>query len=301
MLKAFDRKFGEAYLKTVPTQPGVYRVFAESGALIYVGKSKNLRRRIGQYRNAKRRKKHAKMKTIVAEAARIEFETCASDLEALLLENRLIQAHRPKWNVAGAFHFLYPMIGVHFQQGYVFLCCTTSPQLFPEFRFHGSYRSRSTTREAFRSLGELIRFVGTPVPRSRIFGKEGYGKRDRYSEVHGFRGLPASWLAQLEDFLRGDSKDAIESLVLSLVESPVARRSSRVVQQNLNWLKYFWRHEALRLKELRRVNGSAGGYPIPQAERDRLFLISSNRERRLHRNTDHVKGSDETKSSPSPR
>ena len=88
----------------LPTTPGIYRIFNVAGELIYVGKAKNLRRRLGQYKNAKRTKKHRKMRLIVSEADRVETEDCSSDLDAYLLEAKLIQELRPKWNTAGAFH-----------------------------------------------------------------------------------------------------------------------------------------------------------------------------------------------------
>lgn len=269
----------ESFLKTVPTEPGVYRVYSGADELIYVGKGKNLRRRLSQYRNAKRRKKHAKMRAIVADAERIEFETTADNLQALLLENRLIQLHRPKWNIAGAFHFLYPLIGTYFHHGYLYICFTTSPERFPEFHFHGTYRSRSTTQEAFRSLCELLCFVSRPLPRGRIYGKDGFGKRDRFSEVQGFGGLTAEWIDQFDSFLRGEERSAMESLILTLVESAAARRATRSVQRNLNWLKYFWKHEAVRLRMIRKATGFSL-YPVPQSERDRLFLEYRNRPSR---------------------
>src|SRR6202000_2183889 len=98
---------------------------------------------------AKRRKAHAKMRNIVAEAHRLEFESCANESQALHLEMTWIQRHRPKWNVAGAFYFLYPMIGVKIDAGNLSLCYTTEPELFPDFQFHGAFRSRSKTREGF--------------------------------------------------------------------------------------------------------------------------------------------------------
>src|SRR4051812_34525524 len=116
-MKSFDRKFGKEFVAGLPTQPGVYRIFGEDGALIYVGKAKNLKRRLGQYRNAKRRKKHLKMRRIVADAGRIEFEVCPSELDACLLEAKLIQELRPRWNTAGAFYFLYPLVGIRRENG----------------------------------------------------------------------------------------------------------------------------------------------------------------------------------------
>ena len=89
--RLFDRQLGARFLETVPACPGVYRMHAADGTVVYVGKAKSLRRRLAQYRNAKRVKKHAKMRAIVKSAASATFTTCASELEAELLEERLIR------------------------------------------------------------------------------------------------------------------------------------------------------------------------------------------------------------------
>jgi excinuclease ABC subunit C len=271
MLKPFDRKFGQEFLATLPRDPGVYRIFDAAGKLIYVGKAKSLRRRLSQYRNAKRRKKHHKMRAIVADSDRIEVEVCATHLDALLLEARLIQTLRPKWNVAGAFHFLYPMIGLCRRPEGLYFCYTTIPEKFPEFSFHGAFRSRDITREAFDALEELLRLVATPVARSRIYVAGGFARRDRYSKIAAFQALPEEWEQRAEAFLRGESRDAMGDLVLALVESPRARRSRKIVQRLLNQLKRFWKHEALALARARKALAHAG-YPVTQQERDSLFL-----------------------------
>src|SRR4051812_18544070 len=98
-MKIFDRKLGRDFLAQLPNSPGVYRIYDDQGALIYVGKAKSLRRRLAQYRNTKRIKKHSKMRSIIRDSACVQWEVCASELEACLRENELIQAHRPKWNV----------------------------------------------------------------------------------------------------------------------------------------------------------------------------------------------------------
>jgi predicted GIY-YIG superfamily endonuclease len=272
--KSFLAKFGEGFLSSVPTCPGVYFVYNESGQLIYIGKAKNLRRRLGQYKNAKRRKKHAKMRSIVAEGQRIEFRTLATDLEACLEETRLIQQHRPKWNVAGAFYFLYPMIGVRNENGLTYFCYTTQPELFPEFRFHGAYRSRHMTKDAFFALMDLLSFVGHRVRKpSRQAGEA------RHSYVVSFRQLPDSLASEWAQFWKGESKIACENLVLSLVENAGARHSPKKIQENLNYLKRFWRHEAAPLQRaIERTNWPI--YPVPQKERDILFLKSKNERAR---------------------
>jgi excinuclease ABC subunit C len=265
--KTFDQKFGPDFIASVPVVPGVYRVYAEDGALIYVGKAKNLRRRLGQYRNAKRFKKHQKMRQIVKSGERIEFEVCGSELDALLLEAKLIQEHRPKWNVAGAFYFLYPMLGIRREKGITSLCYTTEPEKLDGFRFHGAYRSRFLTGEAFFSLMKLLTYLGHRTPaKARVPGS--------YSYVYGFRQLPEEWEGILESFFRGESKAALESLILALVENAAARRSGAKIQEALNDLARFWRHEALTLARVRAFTAHQE-YPVSQRERDLLFLKAS--------------------------
>jgi GIY-YIG catalytic domain-containing protein len=74
----FERKFGTDFLATVPREPGIYRMYDATGGLFYVGKARNLRRRLAQYRAARRTKKDRKRRTLVRSADRIEWQVCAS-------------------------------------------------------------------------------------------------------------------------------------------------------------------------------------------------------------------------------
>lgn len=264
MAKAFDRKFGQEFLESLPTAPGIYRVFDSEEKLIYVGKAKNLRRRLLQYRNAKRRKKHHKMRVIVRDAARIETLVCGDELEAVLLEARLIQELRPKWNVAGAFSFLYPMIGLRRRAGETQFCFTTSPEECDGFELHGAFRSRFIAGEAFFDWMKLLEYVGHRIPRpSRLPGSRTY--------VYSFRRIPEEWLSRWGAFLRGESSEAMELLILAMVENAGARKSRKETQQRIDSLVRFWKHEALPLKRVRESVGWAE-YPVPQRERDLIFL-----------------------------
>ncbi len=275
--RVFDRRFGKAFLESAPQTPGVYRFLDEAGAVVYVGKAKNLRRRLSQYRNAKRLKRHKKMREIVASAARVDWSEFPTHLEACLEEARLIQSLRPRWNIAGAFHFLYPMIGLSFDCGNFHFCYTTQPEAMgkhvPGVRFHGAFRSRHITREAFHSLMELLRFVGHSSPVNR------HRSKVRYSHHYVFRQLPESWRSDWDRFFRGESKDALSELILALTENAGARRSPKKIQKLLNTLVRFWKHEALPLKRARASSGYEA-YPVAQADRDFVFLKHRFREER---------------------
>ena len=102
-MRLFDQRFGVDFLAEVPTQPGVYRLYDEAGTLLYVGKAANLRRRLGQYRTAGRKKRERKRRALVKAATSITWEVCESALAATLAEIRLIQTLRPPRNVTSAF------------------------------------------------------------------------------------------------------------------------------------------------------------------------------------------------------
>lgn len=269
MTNRFDRTFGATFLATLPEFAGVYRFYDDAGVLIYVGKAKNLRRRLAQYRNAKRRKKHAKMRSIVADAVRVEFETCADEFAALKLENEWIQAHRPKWNVAGAFYFLYPLIGVSRVDGELRLCYTTMPERFPEFRFYGAFRSRERTKDGFFALVELLRLIGHSAPTKRNKLPKDLPRGSTY--LVGFRQIPAEWIGLLDSFFRGSAFDAIEELSLLLLDRPTAVARRAETQVLLRTIRLFWRHEAVALRRAC-LKTCWKGYPVAQQERDLLFI-----------------------------
>ena len=268
-VSSFDRKFGAEFLESLPSSPGVYLVYDQDAELIYVGKAINLKRRLSQYRNTIRRKKYRRMRGIVKEAARIEIQRAETHLDACITETKLIQKHRPRWNIVGAYSFLYPLIGIRSADGNIEFCLTTTPddvlKEFPGFEFHGAFRSRRITGDAFFALMRLLKLVGHVNPsnrRSRIL---------RYSYIFSFRRLPLKWADAWASFYKGDSALAMEELILNLVENAGARRKSSKVQEHLDELKRFWKREALTLARARKAAG-CGEWPVPQCQRDLVFL-----------------------------
>ena len=266
-MRIFDRKFGADFLAAVPREPGIYRMYDAAGALLYVGKARNLRRRLAQYRTARRSKKDRKRRALVKSAARIEWQACASELEASLTEIGLIQALRPRRNVAGAFSFLYPFIGIQADGADTRFCLTTSPEAFAGFELHGAFRSREITREAFFALMRLLRFVGHPTAR-RLRVRLSL---PRHSHVCTFRRLPRDWPALWMDLLRGASPVALEQLSLRLLEYDGACARSASIHADLGAVTRFFDDEASTLAKAITATGHAG-YPVPQRDRDALFL-----------------------------
>lgn len=94
MSVVFDAK---AFLKTVPHQPGVYRMYGAADQVIYVGKAKDLQKRLSSYFRAQ--VDSVKTRALVSNILHVEFTVTNSETEALILENNLIKQYMPKYNV----------------------------------------------------------------------------------------------------------------------------------------------------------------------------------------------------------
>ena len=90
-----------------PEGPGVYQFLDSRGVVLYVGKARNLRRRVLSYFS---REASGKTAAMLARARRLEFIVTATEVEALILENRLIKRHRPRYNITLRDDKTYPYV-----------------------------------------------------------------------------------------------------------------------------------------------------------------------------------------------
>ncbi|MFN5846588.1 MAG: excinuclease ABC subunit UvrC [Flavobacteriia bacterium] len=95
-------------LKTLPEKPGVYQYFDASGTIIYVGKAKNLKKRVTSYFN--KNQENGKTVLLVKRITDIQYIVVDSELDALLLENNLIKKYQPKYNIQLKDDKTYPWI-----------------------------------------------------------------------------------------------------------------------------------------------------------------------------------------------
>ena len=98
----------ELQLKTLPSYPGVYRYYDKTGNLLYVGKAKNLKKRVLSYFN--KTLAGYRTKIMVGKIHRLETTVVDSEYDALLLENNLIKEHQPFYNVMLKDDKTYPWI-----------------------------------------------------------------------------------------------------------------------------------------------------------------------------------------------
>lgn len=141
----------ELQIKTLPKEPGVYQYFDKNDVIIYVGKAKNLKKRVASYFN----KNHdsGKTRVLVKKIVRIKHIVVNTETDALLLENNLIKKYKPRYNVL-----------LKDDKSYPWLCIKKErfPRVFMTRRvikdgseYYGPYTSIRTVRVLLDLIKEL--------------------------------------------------------------------------------------------------------------------------------------------------
>ncbi|MFT6959746.1 MAG: excinuclease ABC subunit C [Polaribacter sp.] len=98
----------ELQVKTLPNEPGVYQYFDKNEVIIYIGKAKNLKKRVSSYFS--KTHENGKTKVLVTKIISIKHIVVATETDALLLENNLIKKHKPRYNILLKDDKTYPWI-----------------------------------------------------------------------------------------------------------------------------------------------------------------------------------------------
>lgn len=138
----------------LPDQPGVYKFFNDSGKLIYVGKAKNIKKRVGSY-FTKAKTADRKTRKMVSEINRVEFTIVNSEFDALLLENNLIKNNLPRYNIMLKDDKTYPYICVTNER---FPRIISTRKKIPNA---GTYFGPFSSVKAMNNVLELIRSLYT--------------------------------------------------------------------------------------------------------------------------------------------
>jgi len=93
-------RLGDEFFSAAPREPGVYIMTGADGRVLYIGQSKNLRARLGSYKNARRDRTPRKVLRLVHEVRSITWEKCESAEAAISRESELLRVHRPRFNRA---------------------------------------------------------------------------------------------------------------------------------------------------------------------------------------------------------
>ncbi|MFZ9872544.1 MAG: excinuclease ABC subunit UvrC [Steroidobacteraceae bacterium] len=150
-MSGFDAR---GFVASLPRRPGVYRMFASDGLLLYVGKAKSLRDRVGSYfvpSNV-----HPKVQALVAQIASMEVTVTRSETEALLLEHNLIKALHPKYNVVLRDDKSFPFLWLSDDHEFPRLSVYRGSRNLPG-RFFGPYPNAGAVSESLHYLQKVFR------------------------------------------------------------------------------------------------------------------------------------------------
>lgn len=148
--EAFDSR---SFLSQLTSQPGVYRMYGGAGELLYVGKARNLKKRVGSY--FLRASGDVRIESMVSQIRKVEVTVTHTEDEALLLESNLIKEYSPRYNIYYRDDKSYP---------YVRFTSHAFPRIAyyrgartPPDRYFGPFPSAGSVRETLASLQKLFR------------------------------------------------------------------------------------------------------------------------------------------------
>ncbi|HEY9050258.1 MAG TPA: excinuclease ABC subunit UvrC, partial [Gammaproteobacteria bacterium] len=147
----FDHK---AFLKNTSSLPGVYRMFDQQGEILYVGKAKNLKKRLTSYFRSTGLS--AKTHSLVKLIDHIEVTITHTEGEALLLESNLIKEHHPRYNILLRDDKSYPYIYVSDKAAFPRIMVHRGAKKQPG-RYLGPYPNATAVRESLNFIHKLFR------------------------------------------------------------------------------------------------------------------------------------------------
>ena len=146
----FDSK---AFIKRLPSRPGVYRMFDEKEGILYVGKAKNLKNRVSSYFRSSAL--DSKTMALVSKIQKIETTVTGSETEALLLEQSLIKEYRPPYNIVFRDDKSYPYILLTTGDKYPRLAFHRGAQK-KKGRYFGPFPSAYSVRDSLNILQKVF-------------------------------------------------------------------------------------------------------------------------------------------------
>jgi excinuclease ABC subunit C len=147
----FDSK---AFLKTLTGKPGIYRMLDAEGRVLYVGKARNLKKRVSSYFS--RSKLGPKTQAMVAQVRGVEVTVTHTENEALILENTLIKSLKPRYNILLRDDKSYPYIFLSENDEYPRISYHRGAKR-AKGRYFGPYPSAGAVRESLNLLQKLFR------------------------------------------------------------------------------------------------------------------------------------------------
>lgn len=143
------------FLKTLPDKPGIYQMYSAIGKILYVGKAKNLKKRVSSYYQQKQQS--LKTQTLMRHVVRVEVIVTSNEYEALLLENNLIKKFKPRYNILLRDDKSYPYIYLSTDHSYARIDFYRGKIKKEEGRYFGPYPSVPAVRETLNFIQKIFK------------------------------------------------------------------------------------------------------------------------------------------------
>jgi excinuclease ABC subunit C len=209
----------KARLKEIPERPGVYLHKNSAGEVIYVGKARHLRNRVTSYVVGKGSRNHPLTNALIPEIDAIDFITTNNELEAILLENNLIKAHQPRYNVLLRDDKSYPYLKVTMSEDFPRVVFTRRVDRKKGDLFFGPFFA-GTARRILKLVADQFKLRSCDL--DIVEGKNALSRPCLYYDMHQCLGpcvvgltTRQEYLEMADDvvlFLSGKSKELQERL-----------------------------------------------------------------------------------------
>lgn len=242
-LSSLSWSWADLRLRDLPASPGVYKFFDGDQKLLYVGKAKSLRDRVASYRRPSSLRSSRKTKRLVKLIKRVEMTDCSTELEALILENKLLRELKPPFNVVNKRPELYRFVVVHrfLEQAEFRLTRELASDEFVWRKAYGAFKSRSLAQEAFVSLRRCLMFLQNVEARLPNAGARA-SKSPRFHLSFDQDSSFADWLDAFEDFLAGKSLRCLTLLKAFIEVRPeLCRFRVFEIQEDIKILRQFYK------------------------------------------------------------
>lgn len=230
------------YIKTIlavmPEKPGCYEYFDEKGAIIYVGKAKNLKRRVSSYFN--KQQDSNKTRVLVKQIRDIKYFVVDTEQDALLLENSLIKQYHPRYNVLLKDDKTYPSIVV--KNEYFPRIYQTRNIIRDGSRYYGPYPSVYTAKVMLQLVKELypLRTCKYPLTPENI--RDGKYSVCLEYQIKRCKG-PCEGLQSLEEYMRNVAE------IKEILRGNISQVSKHLYEQMMQLSAELKFEEAQKVKE----------------------------------------------------
>ncbi len=265
--KPLLERLGPAFFRDIPAAPGIYIMSGANQRVLYIGQSRNLRARLGSYKNAQPDRAPRKVIRLIHQVDSIVWERCATAAAARLRENELLRVHRPQFNRANVYPRAYSFLWVEHGPAGTELGRSQDPEALGQV--FGAFKGGALP--GYNALLRLLWAVLHQPCSPQDFPRDLLGVRPPRRFRFG-PGLPSHLLEPLLRFLEGTSDSLLQVCTEALPRTETISPFQRALHQaDLETLESFFRAGPRRNHELK-VRHQLAGRVISQDSLDDLLV-----------------------------